>query len=93
MRVVHQEINFNDKNKKSRQQGTTLSIVLEFRTNSTASPSRQCHFPSNHLKHAVSNNFPCFYIKFKFNGENAQPQLPSAMNVAGWIRKLIQQQT
>ncbi|CAF4860631.1 unnamed protein product, partial [Rotaria sp. Silwood2] len=60
---------------------------------SSSSTERQFRFPPFHLKHAVSNNLPCFYINFSLDIDTAQQQLSSAMKVANWIRQVVQQQS
>ncbi|CAM4920935.1 unnamed protein product [Rotaria socialis] len=49
------------------------------------------HLPTAHLKRAVANNLPCFYIKFDNN--ITQRSIPPAMKVARWIRQTVQQQS
>ncbi|CAF0993445.1 unnamed protein product [Adineta ricciae] len=58
-----------------------------------ASPSaRNFGFPISHLKYAVANKPPCFFIKFNINQENNQSQIPSVINTVKWIRDTVQQQ-
>jgi hypothetical protein len=54
-------------------------------------PTRQFRFSQYHLKHAVSNNLPCFHIKLDDN--TGKLQIPSLMNVARWIRQTVQEQS
>ncbi|CAF4451919.1 unnamed protein product [Rotaria sp. Silwood2] len=70
---------------------TPTSFSTKF--TSSSSTERQFRFPPFHLKHAVSNNLPCFYINFSLDIDIAQQQLPSAMKVANWIRQVVQQQS
>ena len=59
-----------------------------------ATIDRQFTFSPAHLKHAITCNFPCFYIEFSLDDDPAQQQkLPSAMKVASWIRREIEQQS
>jgi hypothetical protein len=55
------------------------------------SSSQQFRFPPLHLKRAVANNLPCFYIKLE--NDSAQNRMPSAMKVASWVRQTVQQQS
>jgi hypothetical protein len=75
--------------KKSRPHESTPSEIPP--TLAPSSSTSQFSFPPLHLKHAVSNNLPCFYIKFGDNTE--QFQIPSIMKIAKWIRKTVQQQS
>ncbi|CAF1928775.1 unnamed protein product [Rotaria magnacalcarata] len=49
------------------------------------------HLPTAHIKRAVSNNLPCFHIKFDNN--ITQHSIPPTMKVARWIRQTVQQQS
>jgi hypothetical protein len=56
--------------------------------------NRNFFFSPSHLKHAITSNLPCFYIKFDLDNDPAQQQkLPPAMKVASWIRQVIKQQS
>ncbi|CAF3530794.1 unnamed protein product [Rotaria socialis] len=72
--------------KKSRPHEITPSAPPQLST--TVKPF---HLPTAHLKRAVANNLPCFYIKFDSN--ITQRSIPSAMRVARWIRQTVQQQS
>ncbi|CAF3755707.1 unnamed protein product [Rotaria sp. Silwood1] len=86
------ENQFRRHTKKPRpHEPTPTSLSTKF--TSSSSTERQFRFPPFHLKHAVSNNLPCFYIKFSLDIDTAQQQLPSAMKVANWIRQVVQQQS
>jgi len=47
----------------------------------------------SHVKRAVTNNLPCFYVKFRCEDDADQDQLISAMKVAEWIRQTVYQQS
>ncbi|CAF3865423.1 unnamed protein product, partial [Rotaria sp. Silwood1] len=72
--------------KKSRPHETTPLAPPQIST--TVKPF---HLPTAHLKRAVANNLPCFYIKF--DSHTTQRSIPPAMKVARWIRQTIQQQS
>lgn len=55
-----------------------------------SSTARHYHFSQAHLKRAISNNLPVFYIKFETDTDNNQ--LISAMQVANWIRQMVRNQ-
>jgi hypothetical protein len=57
----------------------------------SSSPTRGFRFLSSHLKRAVTNNLPCFYINFE--GDIGELQLPSVTKAATWIRQTVQQQS
>ncbi|CAF4642350.1 unnamed protein product [Rotaria sp. Silwood2] len=59
----------------------------------TAPSTYQFHFSQAHLKRAIDNNLPCFYIKIDTNTNMTKTQMPSAMQVACWIREYVQQHT
>ncbi|CAF3812866.1 unnamed protein product [Rotaria sp. Silwood1] len=66
-----------------------------FSTNLTSSSTteRQFRFLPFHLKHAISNNLPCFFISLSLDTDTPQQQLSSAMKVANWIRQVVQKQS
>ncbi|CAF1240231.1 unnamed protein product [Rotaria magnacalcarata] len=72
--------------KKSRPHEITPSAPSQLST--TVKPF---HLPTAHLKRAVANNLPCFYIKFDNN--ITQRSIPPVMKVARWIRQTVQQQS
>ncbi|CAF3266940.1 unnamed protein product [Rotaria sp. Silwood2] len=72
--------------KKSRPHETTPSAPSQIST-----IVKPLHLPTAHLKRAVANNLPCFYIKFDSN--ITQCSIPPAMKVARWIRQTVQQQS
>ena len=47
----------------------------------------------SHVKRAIANNLPCFYIKFRCTNNTEENQSLSAMKVAEFIRETISQQS
>ncbi|CAF4428967.1 unnamed protein product, partial [Rotaria sp. Silwood2] len=93
------EFQVQSRTKKSRpHEPTPTNVNSNNKTTTTTSSSlttdRQFCFSSAQLKYAISNNLPCFYLKFSLDDDPVQQhKLPSAMKVASWIRQLIQQQS
>ncbi|CAF3857364.1 unnamed protein product [Rotaria sp. Silwood1] len=93
------EFQVQSRTKKSRPHEPTPTNVnsnnkITTTTSSSLTTDRQFCFSSAQLKYAISNNLPCFYLKFSLDDDPVQQhKLPSAMKVALWIRQLIQQQS
>jgi hypothetical protein len=76
--------------KKSRPHEPTPTTLPPTFTASSYS-SHQIHIAPAHLKRAITNNLPCFYINIE--NDTNQFRMPSAMKVASWLRQTVQQQS
>ncbi|UJR18836.1 hypothetical protein I4U23_021964 [Adineta vaga] len=77
--------------KKQRPHGPAATTMPA--TAITSPSRRQFGFPIRHLKHAIANRPPCFFIKFTNNSKDEQHQIPSIMNTAKWIKEVVFQQS
>jgi hypothetical protein len=86
------EYRFQRQAKKSRpHEPTPATLPPTITTSSSSYSSHQIHIAPAHLKRAINNNLPCFYINFE--NETDQFLMPSAMKVASWLRQTVQQQS
>ncbi|CAF1370057.1 unnamed protein product [Adineta ricciae] len=80
---------------KRRRQGeiTPKTIRSNFGPESGAANGKNYEVLPSHVKRAMSNNLPCFYIKFRSTNNTEEFQSLSAMKVAEFIRETISQQS